>query len=109
MQSIVARALRELFGGEAGEAYRRRLEEMAYYLHATGRRELALAAVATAHALAVGTRGGEGVAFFEELARRSFGVLLAQEAERAQAEAESSLLVRPGAPAATRPVAPRLR
>jgi hypothetical protein len=102
---IVSRALRELFGGTAGDAYRRRLEEMAYYLHATGRRELALAAVATAQALAASTRGGEGIPFFEELARRSFGMVMAEDAERAKVEAESSVLVRPGAPqpAARRP------
>jgi hypothetical protein len=36
-RSIVVRALHELFGGDASRPYRRRLEEMAYVLHATGR------------------------------------------------------------------------
>lgn len=92
VRSIVARARQEIFGGAGGAAYRRRLEEMAYYLHATGRRELALTAAATAR-----MRGGEDVPFFEELTRRSFAALLTEDAARAQAEAESSLLVRPGA------------
>lgn len=110
IQSIITRALRELFGGDGGTAYRRRLEEMAYYLHASGRRDLALAAAGTAHALATSTLGGEGVPFFEELARRSFGAFFSEDIKRAQEEAESSVLVRPGAAAgAKRPLPPRLR
>ena len=97
VRSIVARALQEIFSGTAGAAYQRRLEEMAYYLHATGRSEPALTAAATARALAASTRGGEGITFVEEITRRSFAALLAEDAARAQAEAESSLLVRPGA------------
>jgi hypothetical protein len=97
VRSVVARALHELFGDAGGAAYRRRLEEMAYYLHATGRRALAVTAAATARALTASTRGGEGISFCEELTRRSFAALLAEDAARAQAEAESSLVVRPGA------------
>ena len=106
VRGVVSRALRELFGGESVDAYRRRLEEMAHYLHATGRRDLALVAAGTAAALGASTRGGEGIPFFEELARRSFGVVLAEDAERAKADAESSVLVRPGA-AAQRGAPPR--
>jgi hypothetical protein len=97
--AIVARTVRELFGGDAAHAHRRRLEEMAYYLHATGRATEALVAAASARALATSGAGGEGIAFFEALARRAFAALLAEEGERAKVEAESSLLVRPGAPA----------
>src|SRR6185369_958232 len=87
-QAIIARAVRELFGDVAAAAYRRRLEEMAYWFHASGRREPALIAAATARALARSTHGGEGIPFFEELTRRSFGVIFAQAAERAKVEAE---------------------
>jgi len=97
-RAIVTRALQELFGGEAGPPYRRRLEEMAYFLHATGRPALARAALASANALGASRTGGEGVPFFEELTRRSFGLLLQEDAVRARAESESSVLVRPGAP-----------
>jgi hypothetical protein len=96
--AVVARAVRELFGGDAARAYRRRLEEMAYYLHATGRPTEARVAVASARALAAGVTGGEAIPFFEALARRAFAALLAEEGEREKVEAESSLLVRPGAP-----------
>jgi hypothetical protein len=99
----LARAVRELFTGAAGAAYRRCLEEMAYYLHATGRPAPAASAAATARALAASTRGGEGIPFLEELTRRSLGALLGEDEARAQAAAEGSVLVRPGAPAPRRP------
>jgi hypothetical protein len=99
VRAVVSRALRQLFAGEAGRVYQRRLEEMAYFLHATARPSGARSALASARALAVSTTGGEGVPFFEELTRRSFAVLLEEDAARARADAESSLLVRPGAPA----------
>ncbi len=98
-RAVVLRALHEVFGGDQATVYRRRLEEMAYYLHATGRRELALAAAATARAIGESTRGGEGIPFCEALIQRSFAPLLAEDAARAKTEAESSVLVRPGAPA----------
>lgn len=98
-RAVVVRALHEIFGGAGATTYRRRLEEMAYYLHAAGRRDLALAAAATARAIAESPRGGEGVAFCEALVQRSFELLLAEDAARARAEAEGSVLVRPGAPA----------
>ena len=97
MRAVVARALRELFAEDGAAAYRRRLEEMAYYLDATARRPLAIVALATAQALAASTAGGEGIPFFEELARRSFAVLLEEDAARAREEAQGSVLVRPGA------------
>ena len=96
VRGAVAQAVREIFSGAGGAAYRRRLEEMAYYLHATARRDSAFAAAATARALAASTRGGEGIAFCEDLVRRSLAALLAEDSARAKAESESSLLVRPG-------------
>ena len=96
VRAVVAKALRELFGGEVGAAYRRRLEEMAYVLHATGRRVPALIALRTARALAAGATGGDGIPFFEELARRGFTVLLEEDAARARDQAAGSVLVRPG-------------
>ncbi len=109
VRAVIARALRELFSGAAGTAERRRVEEMAYYLFATDRRELADVALATARALGASTTGGEGIPFFEELTRRSFAALLEEDAARARAQAEASVLVRPGTPAAAipRPGAPR--
>lgn len=109
VRAVVARALRELFGGETGAAYRRRLEEMAYVLHATGRRIPALIAWRTARALAASTTGGDGIPFFEELARRAFALFLEEDAARARDEAAGSVLVRPGAPRAPAPQPRRSR
>jgi hypothetical protein len=104
VQAQLAQARRELFGGAHAPVYRRRLEEMAYVLHASGRRELAGVAAATATALA---RGDDATPFFIELLRRSVAALVAEDEARAHAEAEGSVLVRPGGPSA--PPVPRPR
>jgi len=97
VQAALAVAYRELFGGDRAAVYRRRLEEMAYVLHASGRRDLARAAAATATRLA---RGDESIPFFAELLRRSVAALMAEDEAKARADAEGSVLVRPGSPAA---------
>jgi hypothetical protein len=102
VRAAMLRAVRELFAGASGHAYRRRLEEMAYYLFATQRRELAVIALATAGAVATASAGGEGIPFFEELTRRSIAVLAEEDATRAASEAEQSVLIRPGAPDSAR-------
>lgn len=95
VRAAMLRAVRELFAGDGGAAYRRRLEEMAYYLAVTQRRELAVIALETARALA--GAGGEGIPFFEEITRRSVALLAEEDAARAKTEAEQSVLIRPGA------------
>ncbi len=103
VEGIVRRALRELFAAPAATAWQRRLEEMAYYLHATGRRELALGAAATARALGESGTGGEGIPFFERLTQDSIAALAHRESERAQDQARSSFLVKPSAAMSSRP------
>jgi len=99
--AALARAERELFGGAQAAIYRRRLEEMAYVLHASGRRDLARAAAATAVGLANGTAP---LPFFTELLRRSVGAFVVEDEAKARAEAEGSVLVRPGSAAGPPPV-----
>jgi hypothetical protein len=105
VHAALVTARRELFGGERSAVYRRRLEEMAYVLHASGRRELAHTAAATATALA---RGDDAIPFFVELLRRSVAGLMTEDEAKARAEAEGSVLVRPGSPGVrpTRPMPP---
>jgi hypothetical protein len=93
VQAALVRAERELFGGVHAATWRRRLEEMAYVLHATGRRELARVAAATAAATGSATTP---LPFFTELLRRSVGAFVVQDEAKARAEAEGSVLVRPG-------------
>ena len=97
VQAALGRARHELFGGARAAAYRRRLEEMAYYLWASDRRELAAIAAATAAGIA---RNDDALPFFTELLRRSVAAHMAEDEARARADAESSVLVRPGSPAA---------
>lgn len=103
VQAALAHARRELFAGDRTVVYRRRLEEMAYVLHASGRRDLAGVAAATATRLA---QGDDATPFFTELLRRSVAALVAEDEAKARAEAEGSVLVRPGSgtpPPARRP------
>jgi len=93
VQAALGHARRELCGGDRAVVYRRRLEEMAYVLHASGRRDLALAAAATAGRLA---RGDDTTPFVTELLRRSVAALVAEDEAKARADAEGSVLVRPG-------------
>jgi hypothetical protein len=104
VHAALADARHALFGGTHAAVYRRRLEETAYVLYATGRRELAAAAVATATALA---SGDDGTPFFTELLRRSVAPLLAEEEAKARAAAEGSVLVRPGSAPLAPPRRPR--
>ncbi len=104
VQAALVETRHALFGGDRAPVYRRRLEEMAYVLYASGRRELAAAAAATAAALA---RGDDGTPFFTELLRRAVSGLLVEDEAKARAEAEGSVLVRPGGAVPPPPRRPR--
>lgn len=104
VQAALVETRHALFGGERAPIYRRRLEEMAYVLYASDRRELASAAAATAAALAA---GDDGTPFFIELLRRAVSGLLVEDEAKARADAEGSVLVRPGSSAMPPPRRPR--
>jgi hypothetical protein len=106
VQAALGHARTALFGGDRAAVYRRRLEEMAYVFWALGRREHAAAAAATAVGLA---RGDATLPFFTELLRRSVAALVAEDDAKAAADAEGSVLVRPGAPAQPRHPRPHPR
>jgi hypothetical protein len=92
---LLERAVEELFGGNHQLGWVRRLEEMAYFFHATGRTESAQRALAAAVALEAGGHGGRDVPFCEQLARTSFFAFLQMEEQREQEEARSSLVLTP--------------
>jgi hypothetical protein len=92
---LLERAVEELFGGDRQLSWVRRLEEMAYFFHATGRTESAQRALAAAVALEAGTHGGRDVPFCEQLARTCFFAFLQMEEQREQEEARSSLVLTP--------------
>jgi hypothetical protein len=95
LDELVAAALGEAFAGEAGDSWRRRLEEMAYYLWKTERRESARRLAAAARELGRSPAGGKGIPFFEALVRRTFGVYFTQEAEKEREERAGSVIVTP--------------
>jgi len=94
LDDIVQSALAETFAGERAASWERRLDEAAYFLAKTGRREAAGRAGAAATAVAE-RKSGKGIALFEELVRRSFGMFFEQEAQREQEEKAGSVLVTP--------------
>lgn len=98
VRAILARAPREIFDDAAAAAMRRRLEEMAYYFHATGRPELATAAATSAAAVPRARAEGGAALLLEELTRRSLAARAAEDAARAHADQEGSVLVRPTPP-----------
>jgi hypothetical protein len=82
---IVERAVGELLGGERAGAIRRRLEDIAYYMARSGRREAAGWAAAAAARLRDGADVSR-IAFFQALIRAQLGAVFAKEQERARDE-----------------------
>ncbi len=82
---IVERAVGELLGGERADGVRRRLEDIAYYMARSGRRESAGWAAAAAARLRDGADPGR-IAFFQALIRAQLGAVFAEEQERAREE-----------------------
>lgn len=91
--SLFGDAAKEIFTGE-GKIFKRRMEDMALYLAATGRQERAKLALAVALAIGEGDIGGLSgdIIFLTGLVQKSMAFYLAQ--EKAQAE-ESSLIIKP--------------
>jgi len=94
IEAVVQRAVGELFAGEDGTSYARRLFEMAYFLFATSRRDAARLAVAAAFALEGGS-GGAGIGFCEQLVGSSLGFWYAVTKQEEEARKKESVLVTP--------------
>ena len=82
---IVERAVGVLLGGEHAGAVRRRLEDIAYYMARSGRREAAGWAAAAAARLRDADDVGR-IVFFQALIRAQLGAVFAAEQERAREE-----------------------
>ncbi|HLJ43871.1 MAG TPA: hypothetical protein VKT12_06600, partial [Candidatus Binataceae bacterium] len=82
---VVERAAGELLGGERAVAVRRRLEDIAYYMARSGRREAAGWAAAAAARLRDGADASR-VPFFQALIRAQLGAVFAEEQERERDE-----------------------
>jgi len=95
LQTVIDKAITELFSGEQGAAYVRRLEEMALYFATTDRLEAARRSLAVAIALQRSTQGGKGIPFCEELVRQSIAMHYQEEQQHAKEEASGSLIMKP--------------
>jgi len=95
LAQIADRAVREIFGGEHRPSWTRRLEELAYFFHATGRAEQAKKALAAAIALTDSTVGGTDVPLCDQLCRTSLLAYWQIEEKRQQEQSRSSLVVSP--------------
>ena len=93
---LLSEITEELFGGEVGEFYAGRMEDMALYLSLTGRAQQAKTALAVALALKERDLGGLGVPFLYGLIQRSLAVLKAQgQAKEKERREGSSLIIKP--------------
>jgi hypothetical protein len=91
--AIVRDAAREIFTGETGRIFTRRMEDMALYLLETGREEPAKLALAVALQLAQGEIGILDISFLTGLVQKSMAFYLSQAKEKAAEE--PSLIVKP--------------
>ncbi len=89
--AIVRDAAREIFAGESGAIFRRRMEDMALSLLESGRKEEAELAFAVARQLAAGEIGALDISFLTGLVQKSVAYYLSQAKEKA-AEAPSFIV-----------------
>ena len=94
MSAIVRDAVKTLCSAENGRAFKRRMEDTAFYFAETGRPEAAQLALAVALQVGEGDPGPLDVSFLTGLVQKSFAVLLSQEKAK-QEEEPSSLIVKP--------------
>jgi len=92
VNAVVARAVERLLAGEAGTLMRRRLEDTAYYLNRTGRKDAARWVASAAARMRDGEPLGR-VAFFVQYVMRSMGLVLSE--QQAQTEQQPRLIMTP--------------
>ncbi len=109
IQTIIEKAISEVFSAENSLSYARRLEEVTLHLAASGRLEAAKRALAVALALKRSERGGKGIPFCEELVRQSIAMHYHEERQQEQEESQGSLIMKPAEFAARMQAAQRRR
>jgi hypothetical protein len=109
MQTIIEKAIGELFSPENSKVYARRLEETTLHFAKSGRLDAARRALAVADALKQRAQGGKGIPFCEELVRQSIALHYQVERQQEQEERPSSLIMKPAEFAARVQAAQRRR
>jgi hypothetical protein len=98
LASVVRGAVKTLCAGDHGQAFKRRMEDMALYFAATNRMEQAKLSLAVAQQVAEGDPGPLDVSFLTGLMQKSFVFFVSQlkaQQEAQQKEQQSSLIVKP--------------
>jgi hypothetical protein len=92
--AIVRDAIRTLCSDENGAAFKRRMEDMAFYFFETKRADLAKLSLAVALQVGEGDPGPLDVSFLTGLMQKSFALFLSQEKAKKEEERES-LIIKP--------------
>jgi len=98
LASVVRGAVKTLCAGDHGQAFKRRMEDMALYFAETERMEQAKLSLAVAQQVAEGDPGPLDVSFLTGLMQKSFVFFMSQlkaQQEAQQKEQQSSLIVKP--------------
>jgi hypothetical protein len=92
--AIVREAVRALCSGENGQAFKRRMEDMALYFAEMNRTDLAKLSLAVALQVGEGDPGPLDVSFLTGLMQKSFAFFMSQEKAKVEEE-QSSLIIKP--------------
>ena len=98
LASVVRDAVKTLCAGEHGQAFKRRMEDMALYFAETDRVEQAKLSLAVAQQVAEGDPGPLDISFLTGLMQKTFVFYMSQlkaQHEAQQKEQQSSLIVKP--------------
>ncbi len=92
--AIVREAVKTLCSDESGQAFKRRMEDMALYFFDTNRADLAKLSLAVALQVGEGDPGPLDVSFLTGLMQKSFAFFMSQEKAKKEEERES-LIIKP--------------
>lgn len=92
--AIVRDAVKTLCSGENGQAFKRRMEDMALYFFETNRADLAKLSLAVALQVGEGDPGPLDVSFLTGLVQKSFAFFMSQEKAKKEEE-QSGLIIKP--------------
>ncbi|MGZ8494710.1 MAG: hypothetical protein ACXWWP_02315 [Candidatus Binatia bacterium] len=98
LASVVRDAVKTLCAGDNGQAFKRRMEDMALYFAETGRLEQAKVSLAVAQQVGEGDPGPLDISFLTGLMQKSFVFLMSQmkaQHEAQQKAEQSSLIIKP--------------
>lgn len=94
LNAVVRDAVKKLCSGEIGQAFKRRMEDMALYFIETSRPDLAKLSLAVALQVGEGDPGPLDVSFLTGLMQKSFAFFMSQQKVKKEEE-QSGLIIKP--------------